>query len=61
LVSDYRGADGIEAGVEARMRRQEILHDPKHRLEFIVTEAGLRWRPGLYRCRQRSWPTSPRP
>jgi hypothetical protein len=26
-----------------RLDRQAILHDPSHRLEFIVTEAGLRW------------------
>jgi len=26
-----------------RLERQAILHDPSHRLEFIVTEAGLRW------------------
>jgi transcriptional regulator with XRE-family HTH domain len=31
------------AGALKRLDRQAILHDPSHRLEFIVTEAGLRW------------------
>jgi len=46
MLSDYRRAGGIEAAVEARMRRQEILGDGKHRLDFVMTEAGLLWRPG---------------
>lgn len=32
--------------VAVRMRRQAILHEPGRRLEFIVTEWGLRLRPG---------------
>ena len=45
-LSDYRGKGGIDQGVEARLRRQAILRDESHQLEFVVTEDGLRWRPG---------------
>jgi len=39
-------ADEVEAAVAARMARQQVLYDPARRLEFIVTEAALRWRSG---------------
>jgi transcriptional regulator with XRE-family HTH domain len=32
-----------DAAALKRLDRQAVLHDPSHRLEFIVTEAGLRW------------------
>jgi transcriptional regulator with XRE-family HTH domain len=33
--------DDIEEGVRTRMRRQEILYQPRHRLHFVITEAVL--------------------
>jgi transcriptional regulator with XRE-family HTH domain len=40
------GADdaGIEAKVGARLRRQEILHDPRRRIQMVLGEAALRTR-----------------
>lgn len=32
--------------VKARMDRQVVLYDRSKRLEFVLTEAALRWRPG---------------
>lgn len=46
LMADYRRAGGVDEAVRARMRRQEILSDPGRHVEFVLTEAGLRWRPG---------------
>lgn len=46
VLTDYRRKGGVEAAVEARMRRQDILRDEKRRFEFVMTEAGLHWRPG---------------
>lgn len=34
------------AALAARLRRQEALHDPAKRFEFLITEAALRWAPG---------------
>jgi hypothetical protein len=39
-------ADEVAASVTARMARQQVLWDPARRLEFILTEAALRWRTG---------------
>jgi transcriptional regulator with XRE-family HTH domain len=35
-------ADGVEAAVAARMRRQEVLYDTDREFEFVITEAALR-------------------
>lgn len=35
---------GIERGVNARLRRQEILHDQSKRVQFVLGEAALRTR-----------------
>jgi transcriptional regulator with XRE-family HTH domain len=40
----------LEAAVEARIRRQNIIDDPARRFEFILSESGLKWsRPGTSR------------
>ena len=39
-------AEPRDAAVAVRMRRQEILHEPGRRFKFVVTEWGLRLRPG---------------
>ena len=36
----------IGAAVAARLARQQSLHDPDRRFEFLMTEAALRFRPG---------------
>jgi hypothetical protein len=41
-ITDFRQAGGIEAAVQARLRRQEVLHDRAHRFEFVLTAEGLR-------------------
>jgi transcriptional regulator with XRE-family HTH domain len=38
-----QGDREVDAAVEARMARQALLHEPGHRFEYLVTEAGLRW------------------
>jgi hypothetical protein len=43
-LSDYYQAGSIEQAVQARHQRQEVLHDPAHRFEFVLTEEGLRRR-----------------
>lgn len=43
-LSDYQQAGDIEESLEVRQRRQEILLDPEHQVEFVVTEEGLRRR-----------------
>ncbi|WP_019548149.1 helix-turn-helix domain-containing protein [Streptomyces sulphureus] len=41
-VSERHGkARDIEAGVRARMRRQDVLYEPGHRVEAIIWEAAL--------------------
>jgi transcriptional regulator with XRE-family HTH domain len=42
-VSEVYGypADGIDATVATRMRRQEALYDLGHQFEFVITEAAL--------------------
>jgi transcriptional regulator with XRE-family HTH domain len=44
-MADPRRAGEAPQAVAVRMARQAILHEPGRRLEFLVTEAGLRWRP----------------
>lgn len=46
LLADYRRAGGIDEAVRARLRRQEVLDKPGYHFGFVLTEAGLRWRPG---------------
>lgn len=36
----------IGGAVAVRLERQRILSDPARRLEFLMTEAALRWQPG---------------
>jgi transcriptional regulator with XRE-family HTH domain len=39
-----------EAAVDARIRRQAVIHDPARSFEFILSESGLKWsRPGISR------------
>lgn len=40
------GSPDPAAAALRRLDRQVILHDLSHRLEFIITEAALRWRTG---------------
>jgi hypothetical protein len=41
-LTDITGQLDVAAGVEGRLRRQEALHDPTRRFEFLITEAALR-------------------
>jgi len=43
-ITDFRQVGGTEAAVEARLRRQEVVHDRAHRFEFVLTAEGLRKR-----------------
>jgi transcriptional regulator with XRE-family HTH domain len=36
----------LAGAVAQRMERQTVLYDQRKRLEFIITEGALRWRPG---------------
>jgi transcriptional regulator with XRE-family HTH domain len=45
-VADLTGHQDHAAAVQRRLDRQQVLYDPSHTFEFIVTEAALRWRPG---------------
>jgi len=40
----FGGADDVDEGVRARLRRQEVLYRPDKRFHFVVTEAALRFR-----------------
>lgn len=44
VVEVYGSPQDIEQGVEARMRRQELLYDPAHEFHLLVTESALRFR-----------------
>ena len=44
-VADLWGTNDIDAAVEARMRRQEVLYDQSKTFEFVITEAALRLLP----------------
>ncbi len=41
-LTDITGQLDVAAGVQGRLRRQEALHDPARRFEFLITEAALR-------------------
>ena len=65
-LADLWDGGSAEAAAAKRMRRQAILSDPRRKLEFIVTEAALRWRPGplavlqgqlAYLAAVAAWPT----
>lgn len=44
-VADLYGSPrDIEQGVDARMRRQELLFDPAHSFHLVITESALRFR-----------------
>ncbi|GGK66894.1 transcriptional regulator [Sphaerisporangium melleum] len=40
----YGGVDDIDAAIQVRMRRQEILYDPGRRFRFLMPESVLRYR-----------------
>jgi transcriptional regulator with XRE-family HTH domain len=44
-VADLWGTADVDAAVEARMRRQEVLYDQSKTFEFVITEAALRLLP----------------
>jgi transcriptional regulator with XRE-family HTH domain len=44
-VARLWGTEDVDAAVEARMRRQEILYDQSRTFEFVITEAALRLPP----------------
>jgi len=46
-LADITGQVDHAASVAARLRRQEILHEPGRRFEFILGEHVLRWSPGV--------------
>ncbi|MFI5959273.1 helix-turn-helix domain-containing protein [Cryptosporangium sp. NPDC051539] len=41
LVSTYQIADDVEDGVRARLSRQELLHQPGRRYQFVLAETAL--------------------
>lgn len=44
---EYKGGNrDVAAAVTARLERQQVLFDDTKRIEFLVTEGALRWRPG---------------
>jgi transcriptional regulator with XRE-family HTH domain len=43
-VGIHETPDDVDAGVEARMRRQEVLYRPGRRFHFVFTEAVLHYR-----------------
>jgi transcriptional regulator with XRE-family HTH domain len=45
LVAEVTGRqDDVPAATAARMQRQAVLYDPAKRIDFVITEASLRWR-----------------
>jgi transcriptional regulator with XRE-family HTH domain len=40
--------EDLAAAVNARLDRQLLLHAPRRRFDFLITEAALRWRPGSH-------------
>src|SRR6185437_7714521 len=44
-VSAAYGTTDVDAAVQARMRRQEVLYDQSKTFEFVITEAALRLLP----------------
>jgi transcriptional regulator with XRE-family HTH domain len=52
-LASVHGSRDIEAGVNERLRRQEVLYEPGREFRFLVTEAALRARhcpPGALRA-----------
>lgn len=45
-VTDVLGTGDYAAAAARRLERQQILLDPGHRFEFLMTEAAVRWKPG---------------
>lgn len=45
-VSDVLGTGDYAAAAARRLERQQILLDPAHQFEFLMTEAAVRWKPG---------------
>jgi len=43
-ISVFKVKDDVNAAVQARIKRQEILYRPDKRLHFVLTEAALRYR-----------------
>jgi transcriptional regulator with XRE-family HTH domain len=43
-VDLYRVPDDVDEGVRVRMRRQDVLYQPRRRFHFVVAEAALRYR-----------------
>ncbi|GAA2300510.1 helix-turn-helix transcriptional regulator [Glycomyces scopariae] len=41
--------EDLVAAVNARLERQQLLHAPRRRFDFLITEAALRWRPSSHR------------
>jgi transcriptional regulator with XRE-family HTH domain len=41
LITTYQVANDVEEGVRARLRRQEILHQPGRKYHFVLAEAAL--------------------
>jgi transcriptional regulator with XRE-family HTH domain len=46
LYSLFLQPGEVAAAVAARMTRQQVLYEPGRRIEFVLTEAALRWRSG---------------
>jgi transcriptional regulator with XRE-family HTH domain len=46
VYSLIKPPDEVEAAVASRLERQQVFYDPARRLEFIISEAALRWRTG---------------
>jgi transcriptional regulator with XRE-family HTH domain len=42
VIAFYEIPDDIEAGVSARMERQQILYSPRHRFHFVMAQQALR-------------------
>jgi transcriptional regulator with XRE-family HTH domain len=42
IVAFYEVPDDVEAGVSARIERQQILYQPGHRFHFVMAEQALR-------------------
>src|SRR5262249_57418223 len=46
IIAFYEVPDDLDAGVAARMQRQQILYQGNHRFHFILAEQALRTRVG---------------
>ena len=45
-IGDVTGTGDAAAAAAVRLERQQALHEPGRKFEFVMTEAALRWRPG---------------